>query len=353
MTTLVALATKDALVMGCDSLGTVTRDLVNPFDLANEFFDPKNEWKLKTDEVGKPVLQKFDDIYKKAQQIPFNQMTHVGKMFSLKPYSIGIMSTGIASIGNRTIKSLINEFKGKHSQNSPLFQSGFQDHTVKMVAESLLETINKYYEETYKEWKSKPYLELMVGGYGKRGPFPSIFRVFVHQNKIEQTFPDDNPFGIAFGGQMQEIQRIVFGTDGANRVKLIIRVGELFEKYRHILQDFLKEKAVSVELPSHTDCPDLFLFTNWDIDGFDADWGDFSEQNAIECVNFFVEIMIKSQQFSSRLPMVGGNVHIALITREDGFRFISRREYIHEGYTTKMDFQEENAHEGYRIRKED
>jgi len=68
------------------------------------------------------------------------------------------------------------------------------------------------------------------------------------------------------------------------------------------------------------------------LDGFDANWGDFSEQNAIECVNFFVEIMIKSQQFSSRLPTVGGEVHISLITKNDGFRFISREEYEHEGY---------------------
>lgn len=337
MTTLVALATKDALVMGCDSLGTVTKDLINPLDLVPDFFDPENNWRIKVDAEGKSILQKFDDIYKKAQQVAFNQMTHVGKMFSLKPYPIGVMATGIASIGNRTIKSLINEFKEKHSQDLPLFQSGFQEYTVKMVADSLLETINKYYEETYKEWKSKPYLELMIGGYGKQGPFPSIFRVFVHQNKIEQTFPDDNPFGIAFGGQMQEIQRIVFGTDGANRVKLIIRVGELFEKYRLILQDHLKEKEVNVELPSSKDYPDLFLLTNWDFDGFDADWGDFSEQNAIGCVNFFVDIMIKSQQFSSRLPTVGGDIHIALITKQEGFRFISRQEYTHEGYTTKME----------------
>lgn len=354
MTTLVALSTKDALVMGCDSLGTVTRDLVNPYDLIPEYFDPVNEWKLKKDTDGNPILKEFNDIRRKAQQIPFNQMTHVSKMFSLKPFPVGVMSTGISSIGNRTIKSLINEFKGKHAESSPLFQQGFQDYTVKMIAESLLETINKYYKETFKEWASKPYLELMIGGYGRQGPFPSIFRVFVHQDKIEQTFPDENPFGIAFGGQMQEIQRIVFGTDTTNRVKLILRMEEIFERYLGILQKFLKEKEVTVELPSHRNYPELFPFNNWDLDGFDAEWGDFSEQNAIECVNFFVEIMIKSQQFSSRLPMVGGNVHIVLITKEDGFRFISRREYIHEGYATRMDTKAEYDLEGYnRRRKED
>jgi len=81
---------------------------------------------------------------------------------------------------------------------------------------------------------------------------------------------------------------------------------------------------------------ELQPFKNWDLDGFDANWGDFSEQNAIECVNFFVEIMIKSQQFSDSISTVGGNVHIALITKEKGFRFISREEYEHKGYMTPI-----------------
>ncbi len=332
MTTLVALATKDALVMGCDSLGTVTKDLVDPFDLVREFFDPKDAWKLKTDADGKPVLQNFDDIYKKAQQIPFNQMTHVGKMFSLKPLSVGIMTTGVASIANRTIRSLISEFKVKSALAS------FGEFTVKQVAERVLEFINGYYLKEFSELKTKPYLELMIGGYSTQGPFPSIFRILVHQNKVEGTFSEGAPFGIVFGGQMQEIQRIVFGIDGSNRIKLLIRTGEILEKYRNILQNFLKEKEILVELPSFDKyLDDIYLFKNWDLDVFDADWGDFSEQNAIECVNFFVEIMIKSQQFSSRLPTVGGSVHIGLITKEKGFNFISREEYLHEGYTTPME----------------
>ncbi len=85
MTTLVALKTKDALVMGCDSLGSVTAQMIQPFDLVNDFFDPDNGWKLKTDEHGKPILQSFDDIFGKSQTIPFNHMTHMTKLFSFSP----------------------------------------------------------------------------------------------------------------------------------------------------------------------------------------------------------------------------------------------------------------------------
>ena len=54
MTTLVALASKDALVMGTDSLGTVTRGLVDPLDLL-EFFDVDNGFKLKVNDQGEPL----------------------------------------------------------------------------------------------------------------------------------------------------------------------------------------------------------------------------------------------------------------------------------------------------------
>ena len=42
MTVLVSLATKDALVLGCDSLGTTPKVLVDPLELISEFFDHVN-----------------------------------------------------------------------------------------------------------------------------------------------------------------------------------------------------------------------------------------------------------------------------------------------------------------------
>jgi hypothetical protein len=68
MTTLATLATKDALVMGCDSLGSVTKWMVDPFRLIDDFFDP-NSFKLKTDQNGKPLLQEFHDIYSKSESL--------------------------------------------------------------------------------------------------------------------------------------------------------------------------------------------------------------------------------------------------------------------------------------------
>jgi hypothetical protein len=71
------------------------------------------------------------------------------------------------------------------------------------------------------------------------------------------------------------------------------------------------------------------------LPGFSANWGDYSEQNAIDCVAFFIGIMRDAHRFSSRMPTVGGATHVALIRRDDGFKFISREEYRHEDHRVR------------------
>lgn len=337
MTTLAALATKDALVLGCDSLGSVTKWMLDPFILLGEFFDREEGSKLKVDKDGNPLLKNFYDIYKKSESIPYYHMTHVSKLFSLAPLEMGVMITGIASIGNRTIKSLIREYK---VSETIFTKEGKKttDYTVHNIAQKLLDFITGYYEKEYSQWTHKPDLELMIGGYDKTKQVPDIYRIFVNENKIQKIFQGEAPFGIAFGGQMDEIQRIVFGTDLTNRLKLIDRVNNLLDKYQNLLQDYLNGKGIPEELPKIDNFADeLSLFKDWDLTQFDANWGDFSNQNAIECVSWFVGIMIKSHEFSSRLPMVGGEIHLGLVTKDKGFTFISKEEYIHGGHGTPME----------------
>lgn len=330
MTTLVALATKDALVMGCDSLGTTTRQMIDPMDLW-KFFDSDNEFILKLDKDGKPLIKSFKDIYSESQPIASEHMTHMTKLFSLEPLKTGVMITGITSIGKRTVRSLIEEFKNKKAKSI----KRLKEYSVNDVAEKLKKHILTYYEKEYVEEKTQPDLELIIGGYGSKDEIPSIFRIKLPAKEIKQQL-EKGDFGIVFGGQMREIQRIVFGTDNWNTLRLSRRHIVLLRKYRDGINKLLKKNGIDFEIPDVTieeiKKGKLDIFADgWDLEGFDANWGNFSEQNAIECVDFFVNIMTKSQQFSSGMPTVGGNVHIALITK-DKFQFISREEYFHAGH---------------------
>ncbi len=337
MTTLVALSTKDSLVMGCDSLGTVTRESVNPWDLRREFFD--DDFNLRIDSNGNPILKNFHQIYDKVEEIPYDQMTHVNKLCSLHPLPMGVMTTGITSIGDRTIRSLIAEFKKN--------DKGFKDpdkltnFTVKSVAEKLLDFIYPLYNSEYPEDGFRSHLELIIGGYSKQSQIPSIYRIFAHNNLVKTTIPD---FGVVFGGEMREIGRIVFGTDSDNKYKMIKRNEELLERYHSLLSNELEKNNVSFELSKPESYKnELYIFSNdWDLNGFEARFGDFSEQNAIIFVDFFVDIMIKSQQFTSRLPVVGGEKHIAIITKTGGFRFVSEERLVHGIHSIPMEKESEN-----------
>ena len=62
MTTLAALATRECLVLGCDSLGTQLDRLIDPADLI-KFFDPDKDYALRVDADGRPLLKSFEDIH--------------------------------------------------------------------------------------------------------------------------------------------------------------------------------------------------------------------------------------------------------------------------------------------------
>ena len=333
MTTLAALASKDAIVMGTDSLGTVTRRLVDPLELL-ECFDPEDDFKLKVDDQGKPLLHSFSTLMEQAQAVPYNQLSNVSKLFDLTPLPMGVMFTGITSIGKRTIGKLISEFR----QADLVFRKDSEpsNYSVRTVGTRLLKYFRQPYDSTYPQPHARPELELIVGGYDNLSYLPSLYRIDVRKDSIEEIFSSDSPFGVAFGGQKDWIQRIVFGTDENNQVRLALRAHELLTDYHQRVSDAIAGAGITFEVP-HPDSwgDELNLFNNWNLQGLDANIADFSEQNAIDCVDFFIEIMIRAQDVSSQLPTVGGDINVAVI-RKDGFRFVSRQEWRHRDHSIKI-----------------
>ncbi len=330
MTTLIALATKHAVVVGADSLGTETRPLVDPLRLI-QYFDPNNGFRMRTNADGSPTLPDFSTVFNEAEHVPYNQLLHVNKLFHLGKLPIGAMFTGIVSIGPHTIRGLVSSFI---AQDIPTRQ-GNRNYSVKTVTERLLKHFRHYYTNEYKQSYLEQELELLVAGYDRDKQWPTILRVDVRRNKIDVEFPAGE-FGIAFAGQMDWIQRIVFGTDTQNRVNLRSRVDELLELYRARLQAHVTANGYTGDLPKPGSFgTELALFQDWDLDSLDANWGNFSEQNAIDCISFFLGVMIQAQDVSAQLPTVGGNKHIAVI-RKDGFYPVTKEVWTHEDHQVSI-----------------
>lgn len=325
MTTLVAINTRDAVVIGSDTLGTVTRSLVDLRDLS-EYFESGNGSKLKVGSDGRPLLDELAKIISRSHEIPYSYMTHVDKLFSLSPLEMGVMAAGIAAIGDRTIKNLIAEFKMKDK----VFKSKTSNYTLKTIGERLLGFLWGYYSAQHPDASSRPDLELMLCGYDKQRFTPGVLRIYVHENRIGEP---DYDFCLFLGGQTKEIQRLVFGTDVYNKTRLMAQADNLLKKYHSLLSQQLQASGVDIKLKEPEEFgEELKVFHNWNFEGMSANWSSFSEQNAIECIDFLVKVMINSQHFSTQIPSVGGEVQIAVVKKGSGFNLVSKRVWRHGDY---------------------
>ena len=328
MTTLIALATKHAVVIGADSLGTATRRYVSPFVLM-QYFDAQNNYKLKMKADGTPELEDFGHIFNESEQLPYNQLLHVNKFFKLGELPIAVMFSGILSIGDHTIRGLVSSFV---ENDKTMKRRWNRSYTVEDITNGLLKSLREYYIKEFPKPFLEEELEILVAGYDKSEQRPTIFRINVKENEVECEFPPGE-YGVAFGGQTDWIQRIVFGTDIRNRVKLEARSREQQNLYREKMAQKLASCGYTGDLPKPEDFGDeLRLFHgDWELDRLEVNWGDFSEQNAIDAVSFFLRIMINAQDVSAQLPTVGGGVHIAVI-RKDGFHAVTKEVWTHEGH---------------------
>ncbi len=316
MTVLIAVNTRDSIVLGADSQGTVTRPLVDPKDLS-QFFELGNDKRLRTGADGRPLLDTWSCIESQAVDLPYKIHYNVEKIFSLDPLKMGVMVSGMASIGDRTIKSLINEFKASMVISSLTLG----DYTLNDVAASLLNFLCPFYAEMYPSGEGSD-IELMLCGYEKNRFTPGVLRVHVRKKIINDP---DYEFCIFFGGITREIQRLLFGVDSVNKFRLMKRSQQLLETYRNYLGQFLNQNNINIELPKPENYGgELSLFHNLALDSLQMNCATYPEQDAIECAEFLVNVMINSQRFSNQVPSTGGAVQLAIIRKQSGFRYLNQ-----------------------------
>ena len=206
---------------------------------------------MKLDGNGKPILQKVAQLSAFVRQVPQNQLPNVTKLFHLKPLPIGLLFSGAATVGDLSIKNLVDLFLSDASF-APFSATA---PTVQQVADAFSQFTITRYNSAYAHLPDqfKPVLEVLLSGYSVNSLLPEVFRLTFSAKPTTQ--PGLNP---------------------------------------------------------HLDS--------------------LSEQAAINFAEFLVETMIKAQQLSGTIPTVGGDIHLAIITKANGFVWISKEEYIFRGH---------------------
>jgi hypothetical protein len=331
MTTTISLATRDCIVLGCDSLATNISAFLDPTLLLDNFFEANGD--LKHDAAGNPILQKSAQLGVMVRQVPQDQLPNVTKLFQLKPLPIGLTFSGAAGVGEYSVKNLVDSFLS----NAVFVALQKAAPTVQQVADAFYKFTLDIYNTAYAALADpfKPTTEVLLSGYSANSLLPEVFRLIISAKSEIKAEVTPGKYDIVFSGQYDVIQRVVRGVDFQSYLNLIDRSEKILKAYRDELQTFLTANKVTTPLPDPDLAnPKLQLFADrfGGVNGLNASHASLSEQAAINFVEFLVDTMIKAQQFSGSIPTVGGDIHIGIITKANGFVWISKEEYTFRGH---------------------
>lgn len=332
MTTTISLATRDSIVLGCDSLATTSRAMFDPRKIGDDYFDENGN--IKVDANGQPLLKEVKQLYGYIERVPIDQLPNVTKLYNLKPLPIGVTFAGASAIGDWSIKNLIDTFVG--CQEFKQLAAG--DYSVEAVANAFFAFLKTKHETIYAEMAEsyRPSLEVVLSGYSKANHQPEVFKLVVAAKPSCSRAFELGSYDIVYSGQYDVIQRVVQGIDMDGYLSLWDKCDRILDRYRSKIVSFLKEKSITVELPAlDPNDQSLHLFHGdfGGVKGLNIKRSTLSEQASINLVEFLIDTMIKAQQFSGSIPTVGGDIHIAIITKAGGFRWVSKEEYLFRGHT--------------------
>jgi hypothetical protein len=334
VTTIVSLAARDFIVVGCDSLATTSTDLVYPYDITSLYFDSKTG-KLKCDADGKPLLQRPGQIWEKAKTLPIDQLPSVTKLYDFHPFKACLLFAGASRIGDTTIARIVDTFLAEKDVKK---QRG--GHTMDWMAKRFKDSVLSIYDaEMPNKWE-RPMIEVILSGYSTAHRQPELWRLTFAYNRqtkdFECTITNPTPRGqynVLFGGQYDVIQRVVNGIDWLSFCSLRERTVAMLSDYHDEVQAQVHAVDPAIDLPKPDFWDKKYNLFEQDYGGVTRlfpDVGSLSEQAGIDFVYFLIDVMIKAQQFATSIPTVGGKIHIGLLTKRARFRWISKEGFRYE-----------------------
>ena len=224
------------------------------------------------------------------------------KLLQIGNFPIGVLTWGAASIGHRTLESLVREWE--HNNNWESVKQYGKSFQIKECAAGLLEHLQKVHQQEFENIpkEQRPGVGMAVAGYSKGEFFPEIWRFVVpFDNEIQNQRPDkdDKPdFGASWFGATESIVRLHFGRD-ENAIKIISEKFNISEKE-------IFESLSPLQYP--------------------VPFAQMPLQDAIDYANYIINVAIGRYRFVIGPELCGGEIEIAAI-KQNEFNWISRKSW--------------------------
>lgn len=292
MTIAVCCTLADGVVLGTDSAITVTGTAKTP----------------------QGTQQGVLKVYNDAEKV-FGFHIDVAKDLRLP---VGLVTFGLATLGNRTIESFVREFEIKNPASDlkkltmeklcrKLYEF-FQERYITLLSEAL-KAQGKKLDDIPREQRA---LGMFVGGFSPEKPLPEAWEVNVHLEKADGVKQVRAPgaFGSNWGGQFTGVHRFHKGYDQQAIDALLTAV---VTEYKMLDLTNAKEVAKVSALAQSALAPFEYQ----------VPFAAMPLQEGIDYTAFLLDMMILQHRFVIGAPTCGGSVRIAVIRKHEGFQWVA------------------------------
>lgn len=333
----IAIATYDAIVLGCDSLSSQVEQAILPFRNGGGFARDADGNEL-IDATGHKVVSA-------AELRPYvtNVFGGAQKMFCLyedEDTTVAAVTSGMATLCGVTIAGVANRFKKRNAGEGATFR------TVQAVVEAFLAHVRQEWEAEVEYATApeelRPYfpdLQFIVGGYGTDDATSKVFKLSVSALTFEEQFAWRSRSGTCFAGQSDFVERLLVGVDGRLADQINVTVGQLMASQAPaIVQAFTDQlRAAGGEIPDGFTfaTPDSPVELPWWDSVARIDFGNLPAQYAVDLAELLVNLQSGMQRFASGVATVGGRTHIGVLKRGEKFVMLNEPKLVHNhtGYS--------------------
>lgn len=341
MTINIALATFDGIVLGCDSLSSVTDRVIFPFRDGCDFA-LDSDGKPIFDGGGRPLFSFSPSNLKEVATTVFGGVSKIFSLYQDEDTCVAGLTAGMATLGGVTIAEQAKRYKRRTQQDKKNFDS------VADVASDFLMFFRQLWEKEFEGVPADaraylPTIQFILAGFGAKEDYGMIFKLDVEANSLHEQFPDGDHMGVCWAGQSSYVERLMKGVDQSlifmanreivealanQRNTTIADISTALEDAKVVLPEDL-QLDITEEMPPGV---------AWDSALADIDFGNLSTQYAIDLVELLVNTQSGMQRFARGIPTVGGRTHIGVLKRGEGFVQLNepKLHHKHTGYADEF-----------------